>query len=37
MSDDTIRITYTKSVAGYTSDQEQTLRSLGLKSPASDN
>jgi large subunit ribosomal protein L30 len=30
MADDTIRITYTKSVAGYTADQEQTIRSLGF-------
>jgi large subunit ribosomal protein L30 len=30
MAGDTIRITYVKSSAGYTADQEQTIRSLGL-------
>ena len=30
MSDEMIRITYVKSASGYTNDQEQTIRSLGL-------
>ncbi len=30
MAGGTIRITYIKSAAGYTDDQEQTIRSLGL-------
>lgn len=30
MSDDTIRLTYVKSAAGYSPDQEQTIRSLGF-------
>lgn len=31
MSGKTIRITYVKSAAGYSTDQEQTIRSLGLR------
>lgn len=31
MAGDTIRITYVKSAAGYNPDQEQTIRSLGLR------
>jgi large subunit ribosomal protein L30 len=31
MAADTIRITYVKSASGYTADQEQTIRSLGLR------